>query len=51
MFKNFAMFTACIIQINNTQVDNAKDLDVVMFMYKLFMYKLFRNSRKFTAIP
>ena len=31
--KNCAPFTDCISEINNTQIDNAKDLDVVMLMY------------------
>ena len=35
IFKNCAPFTNCISQINNTQVDNAKDLDIVMSMYKI----------------
>ena len=30
IFKNCAPFTNCISEINNTQVDNAKDLDIVM---------------------
>ena len=30
IFKNCAPFTNCICEINNTQVDNAKDLDIVM---------------------
>ena len=29
-FKNCAPFTNCISEINNTQVDNAKDIDIVM---------------------
>ena len=29
MFKNYAPFTDSIIEMNKTQVDNAKDLDVV----------------------
>ena len=37
-FKNCAPFTDCISEINNTQVDNAKDLDVVMSMYNLIGY-------------
>ena len=37
-FKNCAPFTNCISEINNTQVDNAKDLDVVMPMYNLLEY-------------
>ena len=35
IFKNFAPFTNCISEINNTQIDNAKDIDIVMPMYKL----------------
>ena len=38
MFKNCAPFTNCISEINNTQIDNAKDLDVVMPMYNLVEY-------------
>ena len=30
VFKNCAPFTNCISEINNTQVDNAKDIDIVM---------------------
>ena len=33
IFKNCAPFTNCISEINNTQVDNAKDIDIVMPMY------------------
>ena len=33
IFKNCAPFTDCISKINNTQIDNAKDTDVVMIMY------------------
>ena len=35
IFKNFAPFTDCISEINNAQVDDAKDIDVVMPMYNL----------------
>ena len=35
IFKNFAPFTNCISEINNTQVDNAKDIDIVMPIYNL----------------
>ena len=35
IFKNCAPFTNCISEINNTQIDNAKDLDIVMPMYNL----------------
>ena len=34
-FKNCAPFTNCISKINNTQVANAKDIDIVMPMYNL----------------
>ena len=34
-FKNCAPSTNCISEINNTQVDNAKDIDIVMPMYNL----------------
>ena len=29
LFKNFAPFTNCLNEINNTQIDSAKDIDVV----------------------
>ena len=35
IFNNCAPFTGCISEINNIQIDNAKDLDVVMPMYDL----------------
>ena len=38
IFKNSAPFTECIININNTQIDNAKDIDIVMPMYNLIEY-------------
>ena len=38
IFKNFAPFTNCISEINNTQEDNAKDTDIVMPMYNLVEY-------------
>ena len=34
-FKNGAPFTDHISEINNTQIDNVKDIDVVMLMYNL----------------
>ena len=37
-FKNCVPFTDCISEINNTQVDNAKDLDVVIPMHNLIEY-------------
>ena len=38
IFKNWAPFTNCISEINNTQIDNAKDIDIVMPMYNLIEY-------------
>ena len=38
IFKNCAPFTNCISEINNTQVDNAKDIDIVIPMYNLIEY-------------
>ena len=34
-FKNCAPFTKCIIRINNTDIDNAHDIDTVLPMYNL----------------
>ena len=38
IFKNCAPFTNCKSEINNTQIDNAKDIDIVMSMYNLIAY-------------
>ena len=38
IFKNCAPFTNCISEINNTQVHNAKDIDIVIPMYNLIEY-------------
>ena len=35
IFKNFAPFTNCISKINNTYIDNAEYIDVIMLMYNL----------------
>ena len=35
IFKNCAPFSNCISEINNAQVENAKDIDIVMPMYNL----------------
>ena len=37
-FKNCAPFTKCIRRINNTDIDNAHDIDIVMPMYNLLEY-------------
>ena len=38
IFKNCAPFTKCISRINNTDIDNAQDIDIVMPMYNLIEY-------------
>ena len=38
VFKNCAPFFNCISESNNTQIDNAKDIDIVMPMYNLIEY-------------
>ena len=34
-FKNNAQFISCISKINNTLIDNAEDLEIVMPLYNL----------------
>ena len=45
--KNCATFTNCISEINNTQIDNAKEIGIVMPMYNLIEYSdnYFKTSR------
>ena len=38
LFENWALFTNCTSEINSTQIDNTKDIDVVMPMYNLIEY-------------
>ena len=38
IFKNCAPFANCISEINNTQIDNTKVIDIVMPMYNLIEY-------------
>ena len=38
IFKNCASFTKCISTINNTDIDNAQDIDTVMPIYNLIEY-------------
>ena len=38
VFKTWAPFTKCIGEINNTQIDNAKNIDVVTPMYNSIEY-------------
>ena len=35
VFENYAPFIDCINEINNTEIDNVKDIDVVVPMYNL----------------
>ena len=37
-FKNCAPFAKCINGINNTDIDNAQDIDIAMPMYNLIEY-------------
>ena len=46
-FKNNAPFVSCISKINNTLIDNAEDLDVVMPMHNLLEYS--KNYSKITV--
>ena len=39
IFKNFALFTKCISRTNNTETDNAQDIDIVMPMCNLIEYR------------
>ena len=38
IFKNCAPFINCKTEINNTEIDNAKDIDIVIIMYSLIEY-------------
>ena len=38
IFKNCAPFPSCINRINNTQIDDAQYIDVIMPMYNLIEY-------------
>ena len=38
IFKNCAPFTNCISKINNTQIDNAEYIDIVILMYNSAEY-------------
>ena len=39
IIKNCVPFTGCISEINNTQIDNAKDIDIVMSMCNSIEYR------------
>ena len=47
IFKTCAPFTKCTSEINNTNIDDAKDIDIVMPMYNLRGYS---DIWKFVAI-
>ena len=38
IFKNCALFTDCITETNNKEIDHTKDIDVVMPTYNLIEY-------------
>ena len=38
IFKNFAPFRDCLSETNNAQVDNAKDIDILLPLYNLVEY-------------
>ena len=44
IFKNCAPFTSCKSEINNTEINNAKDIDLVMSVHNLIEYS--NNYRK-----
>ena len=46
-FKNNAPVTSCISKINNTLIEDAEDLDIVMSIYNSIEYS--RNYRKTTG--
>ena len=39
-FKSCASFTSCISTINNTQIDDAQYIDLVMSVYNLIEYMI-----------
>ena len=48
IFKICASFTSCITEINNTQADDAQNINIVMPMYNLQL--LLEDVRKIIAI-
>ena len=62
VFKNCALFINCITKLNNTQLDDSKDIDVVMPMYNLIeftcnysktsgsLWQYYRDKRALTDI-
>ena len=49
-FKNFAPFVNCISEINHTQIDNAKYIDIVMPMCNLIEYSYNYSKTSFVEI-
>ena len=49
IFKNCASFSDCKGEINNTEIDHAKDIDVAMPMYNLVEYSD-NYSKKFGSL-
>ena len=39
IFKNYAPFINCKTEINNTEIDNAKGIDIVREVYNLIEYR------------
>ena len=39
ILKNCAPFTDCKSEIDNVEIDNAKDIDIIMLMYTLIEYR------------
>ena len=55
VLKNNAPFRSCLSKINNTFIDNAEDLDIVMSMYNLLEYsenysENYSDIRKFVEL-
>ena len=48
IFKIYSSFTSCITEINNTQADDAQNINIVMPMYNLQL--LLEDVRKIMAI-
>ena len=42
--KNCASFSDCISEINNTQIDNAKYIDVMIPMYNVIEYSFIQKT-------
>ena len=38
IFENYALFINCKTKVNNAEIDNAKDIDIVMPVYSLIKY-------------